>query len=346
MTTETQKNEPAEGEVDSGEMQEMLDTLSSDLFPDSEAAGDVETDVQPATADGADKAATGEPAEKDVPKGPVDESKTEAKPAEPTAVGHKVPDTWRKEAAAEWAKLPPAVQAEVLKREGEIHRGLEANRFDSQIGKTVQSIFQPYAAAFNEARIDPLTTVGELLNFHMALSTAKPEGKIEIFKKLAGQYGVTLGDTPVGYNQEVEGLRSDLRGVKSKLDSQEQAQATAVRERLAKELEDFASKNEHFDAVAETIANLITSKQATSLQEAYDQAIWMNPAVRAKVLARQAAGKQAEERKTAKEKADKATAASSVNVKSKSKAASGATPLGTMDDTLAETLAAIEARGK
>ena len=77
----------------------------------------------------------------------------------------------------------------------------------------------------------------------------------------------------------------------------------------------------------------------------YDRAVWSNPAVRTKELSRQqadAAKKAADEATAKAEAARKSTAA---NVRTSAKSGSAAAPLGSMDDTLAETFAAIKARG-
>jgi hypothetical protein len=63
---------------------------------------------------------------------------------DPTASALQAPKTWRPEAAAKFSALPPEVQQEVLKREEDIFKGLEAYKADAGIGKAVKSVLQPY----------------------------------------------------------------------------------------------------------------------------------------------------------------------------------------------------------
>ena len=81
------------------------------------------------------------------------------------------------------------------------------------------------------------------------------------------------------------------------------------------------------------------------LQEAYDKAVWLNPATRAKQIERETLAKAAEARKGAEKKAAEVRKATAANVRAKPKSASAATPLGSMDESLEATLAAIKARG-
>ena len=74
----------------------------------------------------------------------------------PAASTLQPPKTWRPEAAAKFAALPPEVQQEVLKREEDIFKGLESYKADASIGKALKGVVQPYLQVFQSQGIDPM----------------------------------------------------------------------------------------------------------------------------------------------------------------------------------------------
>ena len=113
---------------------------------------------------------------------------------------------------------------------------------------------------------------------------------------------------------------------------------------VEKDVEAFASDPAHefFDEVSEQIVPLINS--GYSLEDAYANAIWLNPVTRQKEVDRAAkeAAKTAEN--TAKQEADKAKKAKSVNVRGRDTGRASTEPKGTIDDTLLETYNEIQNR--
>lgn len=86
---------------------------------------------------------------------------------------------------------------------------------------------------------------------------------------------------------------------------------------------------------------------AQDLKDAYDKAIWLNPAVREKEVARQAAARQ--EKSSADEAAriEAAKRASATNVRTQPRPATAKddTSTGAMEDTIAEQMRNIRSRG-
>ena len=72
--------------------------------------------------------------------------------------------------------------------------------------------------------------------------------------------------------------------------------------------------------------------------------MWLNPTTRAAELARVTAEKEAAAKKELEEKLKADSKALSVNVKTNAKRGSGTAPVGSMDDTLNETLTSIRSR--
>ncbi len=317
-------------------------SISADLFGGSAGEGDDsgtdDINLDDGAGDGTgataiDPAATGTPPAK------------EGEPA-PTTTGLQAPKTWRPEAAAKFATLPPEVQQEVLKREEDIFKGLESYKADASIGKTLKGIMQPYMQVFQAQGVDPMQQVSGLMRAHVALATGTPEQKQQFFQHLTKEYGVDLDVEAPYVDPQVAGLQKQLSDLQSRLNGREQHEANEVRSKLQAELDSFASDPAHqyFDEVANDIAGLLRSGAAKDLKDAYDKAIWANPITRAKEQARLTADAETKAKAEAAERAKQARKATGANVKSSAKAASGTAPLGSIDDTLNAALATIKSR--
>lgn len=319
------------------------ESISADLFGGSAGEGDgsgtddINLDDGAGVGTGAtDPAAAGTPAAKE-----GDPAATAAAASAPQA-----PKTWRPEAAAKFATLPPEVQQEILKREEDIFKGLESYKADASIGKALKAVVQPYMHIFQSQGIDPMQQVSGLMRAHVALATGTPEQKQQFFQHLAKEYGVDLGVEAPYVDPQVASLQKQLADLQSRLNGREQQEAEQVRSKLQAEIDAFASDPAHqyFDEVANDIAGLLRSGAAKDLKDAYDKAIWANPITRAKEQARLTAEAEAKAKAEAAERAKQARKATGANVKSSAKAASGTAPLGSIDDTLNAALAAIKSR--
>lgn len=329
-----------------------VDSISADLFGGEEASP-VEVvekgeDLHKLAEDDSTEPTKSveEPAETPATSEPTDEEPPAATETEPQLAP---PKTWRPEAAAKWQTLPPEVQREVLKREDDIFRGIESYKADAEVGKSVQRILSPYMPMLQAAGLSPLDQVDGLMKAHHLLATGTPEQKSLLFQRLAQDYGVpleNLSGEPSFVDPQVAALQSQLAGLQSRLMEREAREANAARQALQEELNTFASDPAHqyFDEVAGDIAALLRAGAASSLADAYEKAVWINPATRAKEQARLTAESEASKAAEAKRKIEEARKASSVNVTTRPKAVSAAAPVGSIDDTLNATLAAIRSR--
>lgn len=316
------------------------DTISADLFGNSiEPTGSGDGD--PNLDDGGDTsntAGTGHPAASGTT--PSEGSQPPQQPAT------EAPKTWRPEAAAKFATLPPEVQQEVLKREEDMFRGLEGYKADANVGKAVNQILQPYMPMLQQAGLNPLQQVEGLMQAHYLLATGTPEQKQMLFQRLAQDYGVNLGYEQPYIDPQVQALQKQLSDLQSKLSGREQQEAAAARSQLQSQIDTFASDPAHpyFDEVANDIAGLLRSGAAKDLADAYEKAVWANPVTRAKEQGRLTAEADAKAKAEAATKATQARKATGANVSAKAKAASAAAPTGSIDDTLNAALTAIRSR--
>lgn len=269
----------------------------------------------------------------------------------PTSVNSAAPRTWRPEAAAEWAKVPSAVRAEILKREEDMFKGLEQYKTDAGFGKTMQRVLEPFMPVLQQYKLDPITTVNNLLNAQYQLALGTPEQKVAMFTQLMQEYGISadhltgVAEVP-RTDPEVLRLREELNTIKSNLTERQQADIAAAEEKATREVNAFADdpKNVHFDAVAPEIVRLIQAGVCKTLPEAYEKAVWSNPVTRAAEIARQQAEKETAAKKEREAQAAAAKETVKANVRTRSRSADTAARPGTMDDTLSETLAQIKSR--
>lgn len=258
--------------------------------------------------------------------------------------------TWRAEAAAEFANLPPLVQQEILKRENDIFKGIAGYKEAAAFGNSIKSVLDPYLPVLQQYGIAPEAQVADMMKAHYTLAFGSPQDKVALVQQIARDYGVPLDGLsaePAYVDPQVKGLQQELAAIKSQLSQTQRAQLEVKRQEVERQVSAFAAdpKNVYFDELANDIAHLLKTGAEKTIEAAYEKALWMNPAVRAKELSRQQAEKAEAERRVAEERAAAARKAMAVNVRTSAKSGSAAAATGSMDDTLQEALAAIRKRG-
>ncbi len=271
-----------------------------------------------------------EGAEEDSPPGDDD-----AMPDAPTTE-RRVPNTWRKTAAAEWAKLSPVVQEEILKRENDVRQGIEQYRDAAARATSYDKTISPYLATIRSLNMEPHAAIGELLAADHRLRYGSPHEKAHYFAHLAKSYGVDAGHIAQLQHQQqpqidpqVAALMNEVNALKSQQAQVEQHRKAQVERSLASEIAGFSKDKEHFHDVAEDMANLVEAGLVHSIGEAYEKACRMNDGVQRAVEAKRLADHKAAAAKKAKD----ARNAASVNVPARGTLPAKA-PLGSMEDTI------------
>ena len=326
------------------DVSKAMDSISSSLF-DNEA---VEPQAQKAPAPAPAPAAPAAPE--------VKEPAAEPEKVVAAEVPAGAPKTWKPEVAAQWAAIPPAVQAEITRREEDMFQGIERYKATASFGNTVQEVLKPYDAIMKAHNIDPVQTIQGLLGVEYKMATGTHAQRLEVLREIATNYKIDLGAVAGGGQEEdpyaapenarVAQLERELAEVKSGQTSLQAARYEEARQQKQSEVNAFATDpaNPHFNEVAEDMARMLGLDKSLSLAKAYEQAVWSNPVTRAKEIARQDAEKQASARADAEKKLAEAKKAQAVNVQVKPKAGAATLPLGSMDDTLAQTLALVKNR--
>lgn len=201
------------------------------------------------------------------------------------------PAGWTAAEKAEWQKLPPAVQAAVSRRETEIANG---GKQWSDEKRHYQAILAPIEQASRARGLD----VNQGAQLLAAAQNALDANPIEGIRRIMATYGVTpehlLSEPPASQPQVRDPVIPQISQKISTLENQlyefQMSQTNGL-------LEAFASSHPHFAAVENEIASLIPVIQNSEpglpkqqvLQKAYDQAVWLNPTVRAQLIAEQTA---------------------------------------------------------
>lgn len=239
---------------------------------------------------------------------PNDQNKDPAQPAKPgestSAAPESVqptpqdtyPNTWRKELSGKWATLDPEVRAEIHKRESDFHNGLKQYKDAAGFGVTLAREMQPYHEIMQRMNVTPQAVVRDIMGSLKTLATGSEESKAAEFLKLASNYGInwdTLATlrqrAPQGADPNLQPVIQRMQQIETRITQADQEREQHLRERDEATVQSFLNdpKNEHAQAVRNEMAALLKSGEASTMQEAYEKAIWLNPTVRAKLLEKQ-----------------------------------------------------------
>lgn len=194
------------------------------------------------------------------------------------------PSRFSNDAKAAWETAPEPVKAEVHRAIRELEQGFEKHRADAE--------------AFNEVReFDQLaksvgTTMKDAMSNYVGIERLLTQNPIAGFQRIAENMGLDLRQVAAAIlGQPAEQVRSqqdatiqELRGQLAALQQSVTGTTSYIKDQrenaMIEQLTDFAAKPEHsrFEELADDIAFFITTKKASSLEEAYDMAARLNPA--------------------------------------------------------------------
>lgn len=269
-------------------------------------------------------------------------------PASPAPAGEapKPPVSWPQDKAEAWSKLDPDARDYILKREAEVAKGFQTTAEKYKPLEEVDRLLEPYKAKLEAEGLSPAQGIQRLLRAQDIMETKPLEG----IMWLARSYGVTLGQLaaqPAGQEQtqqppidpRVETLQQRLDRLESDAQTRAKQEAETFEQSLKSEVEKFRASPEHpyFEDVKTDMGSLLAAGVVADLSEAYEKAVWANPATRSKVMEDQ---RKAEASKAA-EAAAKAKAAGSLNVRS---TPANSAPPKSIDETLSRAYDAAQAR--
>ena len=207
----------------------------------------------------------------------------------------KRPTTWKKEYVDVWNKMQegkPLDKAEFVKfaeyanqREAEYKKGVSAYKAEADNARELTQALGQFAPELQQQGIHPVAWINNLGRAHMVLSKAPYEQKVQLFHRLAQDYGIQLNQNAVQMpeQQYVDPYQQQLMQQLQATQQQVQ-QLSAIREqeenaRLTQEISRVSSNKErfpHFEMVREDMAQLLERGLAQDLESAYAKAVRMN----------------------------------------------------------------------
>jgi hypothetical protein len=200
------------------------------------------------------------------------------------------PSTWKKEYVQIWDKMEAGEQiskedfnkfAEYAnQRESEYKKGVSTYKAEADRAKSYENAIAPYANDLQRRGIQPTQYIENLVRAEQILSNAPYEQKVQVFQKLASDYGIQLNGGQVAqldpYTQQ---LMNQLNMVNQEVSSIKGRFAQEENQRLMNEIQKYQSDTAnypHFDVVREEMAQLLELGKAQDLETAYKKAVRMN----------------------------------------------------------------------
>jgi hypothetical protein len=207
----------------------------------------------------------------------------------------KKPTTWKKEYVDVWEKMKegkPLDQQEFAKfadyanqREAEYKRGVSAYKAEADNARQLTEAIGPFIPELQAQNIHPVAWINNLGRAHMVLSKAPYQEKVQMFHRLAQDYGIQLDQNGIQMpeQQYIDPYQQQLMQQLQATQQQVQ-QLSAIREqeenaRLNQEINRVSSDRErfpHFEMVREDMAQLLERGLAQDLESAYAKAVRMN----------------------------------------------------------------------
>lgn len=273
------------------------------------------------------------------------------KPAEPVA--RAAPKSWPKDAHPMWSKLDAATQDLVEKREADFHSGIEGYKAKAAFAEQIEKVIAPYQPLLDSQGIkDHAEGVRGLLNAHYQLSSADEGQRTAFMAQLIKSYRIdpnklvaAVGDQPNLTDPALKPLYDRIDALTGQVSADQNARTEAQRSALLQEVNAFASDPAHpfFEEVAPHIVLLLRDPSIT-LEEAYKQAVRANPLTWTKEEARIRTEVAADLKRQADEAAAKARKAKGTVISGRENERATPEVVGSMEDTMRETLAKIKTR--
>ncbi len=220
----------------------------------------------------------------------------------------KAPASFKALAREEWAKVPPVVQQEVLRRERETAIALEQSAEARQGYQRFREVVAPYEAMIRGQGADPFETVQGLLQTAAALATAPVQRRAEVLAGLIKTYlpgrdslevldqtlaGVMQGQAPQASVPQYRDPRVDE--IYETIQQAKARQAQTLEQQAMEGIRSIQGE-EFYDDVRLIVADLleVAGNQGIALtpSEAYNRATLIHPEV-SKVLEQRQAAKLA-----------------------------------------------------
>ena len=207
----------------------------------------------------------------------------------------KKPTTWKKEYRDIWDKMEKGEQLNrddfvkfadyANQRENEYRRGVSAYKAEADNARQLTEAIGPFVPELQQQGIHPVAWINNLGRAHMILSKAPYQEKIQMFHRLAQDYGIQLNQDGIQVPEQQyvdpyqQQLMQQLQATQQQVQQLSQIREQEENARLTNEINRVSSNKErfpHFDMVREDMAQLLERGLAPDLETAYAKAVRMN----------------------------------------------------------------------
>ena len=205
------------------------------------------------------------------------------------------PTTWKKEYVEIWDKMEkgePLKKEDFSKfaeyanqREAEYKRGVSAYKAEADNARQLTQAIGPFVPELQAQNIHPVAWINNLGRAHMILSKAPYQEKVQMFHRLAQDYGIQLNQDSLQMPeqayvdpyqqqlmQQLQATQQQVQQLSAIRDQEENARLTSEISRVSSNKERFP----HFEMVREDMAQLLERGLAQDLETAYAKAVRMN----------------------------------------------------------------------
>ena len=296
-TTDTVVDEPVETPEKEPSVRDALEAAIEEVDPNLDGAEQPEKATEPAPL------STEQPVP--VPAAPdtsLQADKPQPSPAaESASTELKAPAQWKPAVREKWNALPREVQEEVLRREGDSMRLIGSVGPKLRMADELQSHIAPFSQALQTNGVSPSAFVHDVFASIRSLAHGDDRLKAETVANIVQAYGVdvrALDQVLTGRIQAPpEVLEARMATARANAVIRQQSAGVEYQTQLEaeKSVVGFAAdpKHEFLDDVRNQMADLIELGHAKTLEDAYQSAVWSNPATRQILLTREAQSRAA-----------------------------------------------------
>jgi len=219
-------------------------------------------------------------------------SKEEETAEEPVAE-IKRPTTWKKEYVEIWNKMEKGEQLNredfvkfadyANQREAEYKKGVSTYKAEADNARQLTEALGPFMPELQAQNIHPVAWINNLGRAHMVLSKAPYQERVQMFHRLAQDYGIQLNQDGISMPEQIDPyqqqLMQQLQATQQQVQQLSQIREQEENARLNQEINRVSSDKErfpHFEMVREDMAQLLERGLAQNLESAYAKAVRMN----------------------------------------------------------------------
>ncbi|CAB4122006.1 hypothetical protein UFOVP20_40 [uncultured Caudovirales phage] len=217
--------------------------------------------------------------------------------------GLQRPTTFKKEYLPIWEKMAAGQQltpeesvrfAEYAGniRENEFKKGVSTYKAEADNARSMMEAIAPFVPELQKQNIHPAAWINNLGRAHMTLTNAPYEQRVQLFHRLAADYGIQLNQEAGQYPQyqqpndqytqqlmqQLQAMNQEVSTIKGRYEQEENTRLMSEINQVAQNKDKFP----HFEEVRERMAQLLENNLASDLETAYAKAVRLEDHVWAK----------------------------------------------------------------